>query len=320
MENELNELYYSQLEDFELARKNFANLKNVVYRHIPFDGFRITLQFNPDRILSTTAKIDPATLKQRKCFLCPEYLPTGQKGISYNERYNLFVNPYPIFEKHFTVPAKTHSPQLIEGRLDDMLDLTRDLPSSTLFYNGPKSGASAPDHFHFQAAQRGVMPLEEDVKNRNIAIDLVKNTQYTISTIRQYLRKVVVIRSADREILSRLFQQTLDLIGQHIPFEQEPGVNLLTWCEDGVWTVCLLPRKALRPWQFFTEGDEQILFSPGCVDMAGLVIVPRKEDFDKYTPALLTDLFDQVTPDDSTWELICRKMVALNQQDKKNNR
>lgn len=310
MEEELNELYRSQLVDFELARKNFANLKNVIYRDIPFDGFRITLQFNPDRILSTTAKIDPATLKQRKCFLCPAHLPAGQKGISYNGRYNLFVNPYPIFEKHFTVPDKTHSPQLIEGRLRDILSLARDLPSSTLFYNGPKSGASAPDHFHFQAAQRHVMPLEQDAGNRAITLELVKKTDYTISTIRQYLRKAILFKSADPDILSRLFQHTLRIIGQHIPYEQEPMINLLCWHEDRTWTICVLPRKAIRPWQFFAEGDEQILFSPGCVDMAGLVIVPRKEDFDKYTPALLADLFGQVTPDDEVWESICREVAV----------
>lgn len=293
---ELRQLHEQQLRDFDLARANYAGLKNVVYRNIPFGEFSVRLQYNPARMISTNASIDPATLASRKCFLCPGHMPAGQNGIPYGNRYHIFINPYPIFNEHFTVPDNNHLPQLIETRFEDLLNLAFDFPDYTSFYNGPASGASAPDHFHFQMVPRNAMPLETDICNDRIRRIIARKDFYTLSVLEGYLREVIVIQASDLRLLSELFFNIRQMIGEIVPFEAEPMLNLIAWFDNCQWTVCILPRQLLRPWQFFAEGNDQVLFSPGCVDMAGLIITPRREDFDKYSAALLTDLFRQVTP------------------------
>lgn len=312
MQKELENLYNTQLNSFELAGQNYAQLKSVVYRTIPFPDFDLRLQYNPARILSTNAKIDAATLQNRRCFLCPENLAEGQQGICYNGRYNLFVNPYPIFEKHFTAPSQTHTPQQIAGRFTDMLDLAFDLPGYTLFYNGPQCGASAPDHFHFQIAPRHVMPVEKDVENNALRQILRQEDYCSVATLNRYLRKVIILKASDRTLLLHLFNRTSEILQEYIPSNPEPMHNLLAWFDNCQWTVCIFPRKLLRPWQFFAEGAEKVLFSPGSVDMAGLIIAPRQEDFDKYSASLLTDLFAQVTVDEKEWRQIVLQIQNLN--------
>lgn len=311
MLQKLENLYREQLKSFELAGQNFANLKNVVYRTIHIPDFDLRLQYNPARILSTNAKIDAATLQNRPCFFCPGNQGKGQEGISYNGRYHIFVNPYPIFEKHFTVPSQAHTPQAIAGRFTDMLDLAFDLPGYTLFYNGPQCGASAPDHFHFQIAPRQVMPIEQDAENNALREILRQEDYYSISTLNRYLRKVIIMKASDRALLQHLFDRINDILRKHIPSDPEPMYNLLTWFDNCQWTVCIFPRKLLRPWQFFAEGNEQVMFSPGSVDMAGLIITPRQEDFDKYSDSLLADLFAQVTVDEKEWQQIVSQIQKL---------
>lgn len=304
MLEQLEHLYQSQLLSFELAQKNYAYLEQVIYRTIRFPGYELRLQYNPARILSTNAKIDTVTLQHRPCFLCPAHMPEAQKGLSYGERYHIFINPYPIFAKHFTVPSREHVPQQIAGRFPDLLNLAFDLPGYTLFYNGPQCGASAPDHFHFQIAPRGIMPVETDVENPNLKQELRHEDYYSIATINNYLRKIIILKASDHQLLIRLFGELNRILEQHIPAQPEPMYNLLAWFDNCQWTVCIFPRKQLRPRQFFAEGHEKVLFSPGSVDMAGLIISPRKEDFEKYSASLLTDLFSQVTVSEEAWQKI----------------
>lgn len=310
MQQEIENLYHSQLQTFDLARQNYAGLKNVAYRDIHFSGFDIRLQYNPARILSTNAKIDTITLQKRPCFFCN--IPPKQEGFSYNEQYNIFVNPYPIFEKHFTVPTTKHVPQQIGGRFTDMLDLAFDLPGYTLFYNGPQCGASAPDHFHFQAAPRHRMPVETDTENNLFRRILRQDGHYSIVTLNNYLRKILILKASDKQLLLGLFDEINRILQKHIPSDPEPMYNLLAWFDNCQWSVCIFPRKLLRPWQFFAEDDEKILFSPGSVDMAGLIIAPRREDFEKYSDAMLTDLFGQVTIDEPVWQKILSQIEQQN--------
>lgn len=308
MQEELKRLYRSQLQSFELARKNYAGLEQAAYRTIRLPGYDLRLQYNPARILSTNAKIDAATLQTRRCFLCAENMPEAQKGFPFGERYRIFINPYPIFAEHFTVPSREHAPQQIEGRFADMLDLAFALPGYTLFYNGPRCGASAPDHFHFQIAPGGIMPTETDAENPALRQVIRQEDYYSISTIGGYLRKILILKASDHRLLVRLFGGLDRILCGYIPSEPEPMYNLLAWFDNCQWTVCIFPRKQLRPRQFFEEGDEKVLFSPGSVDMAGLIISPRKEDFEKYSASLLTDLFSQVTVGEEEWQNIVSRI------------
>lgn len=301
-------LFTEQLEEFGLARDNYANLKKAVYRTLLFPDFSLILQYNPDRIRSTAASTDPQTLKKRACFLCPENLPPFQKGIPYGEHYRIFVNPYPIFSEHFTVPSREHCPQRIRDRFPDMLSLAKDFPEYTVFYNGPCCGASAPDHFHFQMALRNIMPVEKEAGNLR---PLLSESRYTLGTIPRYLRKNILLKSSDACLLGLLFEKLCISLKDYIPSDPEPMFNLLAWYAAGEWTVVVFPRRRLRPWQFFAEKEEKILFSPGSVDFAGLLVTPRKEDFERYTPELLTSLFEQLTLTDDTWEHLQNRLRSL---------
>lgn len=302
------QFFTSQLKDFKIAQTNFLNLQKALYRTLKGDHFLFQLQYNPERIRSTAAKVDEKTLKERKCFLCAANLLPGQKGIPYRNKYNIFINPYPKFDRHFTIPDRHHTPQLIDGRFGDMLMLAKDFPAYTFFYNGPKCGASAPDHFHFQMATRGVMPVEKEIENCTV---LRQTHSYQIGTIENYMRKIIVLTSDQPDLLENLFLQILSLLSQNIPSQPEPMINLLCWYTSSYWNVIIFPRRGLRPRQFYEEGNDKILFSPGCVDFAGLLVTPRKEDYDRYTPELLADLFGQLTLTNETWEKLSSSLRTL---------
>lgn len=307
-DQDLEQLHTSQMQQFQLARKNFAGLQQVVYRNISFGSFSIRLQYNPARLISTGARVDPATLQSRPCFLCKNHLPAGQHGVAYGKHLHIFVNPYPIFNRHFTVPANNHVPQLIRTHFQDLLDLTFEFPGFTTFYNGPQCGASAPDHFHFQMIPRNILPLEEEAESPRLRKIIHQQDYYSVSILENYLREVIILQASDAQLLSRLFNSVQQIIGETVPFEEEPRLNLLAWFENCQWTLCIFPRQQRRPWQFFAEGEEKILFSPGCVDMAGVIIAPRKEDFDKYSAPLLADLFRQITITPEHRETIIQKL------------
>lgn len=161
--SQATELLAKQLVTWPLAEKNYKALEAVQVKSFDMGGFSIRAQFNPTRIVSSGAKVDAQSLKERKCFLCPENLPVEQERLPFGFRHLVLCNPYPIFPQHFTIPTRKHTPQLILPQWNDFLELTRRLAPFTVFYNGPRSGASAPDHAHFQAVTRGIMPLDEEV-------------------------------------------------------------------------------------------------------------------------------------------------------------
>lgn len=291
----LSRLFYQQTQDFPLARDNYRALAQAVCKEIPLDGFCIRVQYNPARIISTNAKTDAASLRSRKCFLCPSGMPETQQGMAYGDRYHIYINPYPIFRQHFTVPSNEHLPQRIAHRFEDMLDIATDFPEHVVFYNGPASGASAPDHFHFQLVSRGEMPIEADAANERLRQVVRTGEDYTIAVLRDYLREVFVLESASKARLRVLFDALQRFVGITVPYEAEPQFNLFAWQAEGFVRVCLFPRRHWRPRQFFEEGERQIMFSPGCADMAGLIIAPRQRDFERYDAALLADLFHQVS-------------------------
>ena len=291
-----DEFTKSQLASWPLARDNYERLQNVIYRTIDFEEFQIRIQHNPDRIQSAVAKIDEQSLKARACFLCKENIPPEQISFDYNSALDIRVNPYPIFNRHYTVPAKQHIPQLIEGHFQDMLTIAQTYPEYTIFYNGPRSGASAPDHFHFQLVPRHIMPLETDVNSCPKEILWISESwETTIESINNYLRKNIILHSGNRKQLTDTFEKIRSVMRNHIPNDPEPMMNLFAWYENDEWWVVIFPRRQHRPWQFFAEGEENILFSPGCVDFAGLIISPREKDFNRLDAPLLKELFSQLT-------------------------
>lgn len=287
-------LLEEQRSSWELLRRNYAGLARVKTRSFDFGHYRMDLQFNPERIISSGAKVDAASIQERPCFLCESNRPPEQNSVLY-DGYEILCNPFPIFRDHLTIAKQEHTPQLIMGAFEVLLQLSRELPDMALFYNGPQCGASAPDHMHFQAGNRGLMPLERDYEK--IAAEhgrvLLLKEGMTAVSVDDGLRRFITIDAADEPAITRLFNMVYEKAGEQSPGD-EPMMNILVYF-DGRWRVHLFLRELHRPAQYFEEGEGNIMFSPASVDMGGTLILPMEKDFQKITKTDISDMFAQVS-------------------------
>lgn len=292
MNQTIHNLINEQLTSWETARNNYEALSTVKVKELDVNGVLYKVQFNPARIVSSGAKVDAKTIKERKCFLCPANLPPVQKGVPFKEHYNILVNPFPIFPRHLTVPEQAHVDQRIATRIEDMLDLAKALTDYVIFYNGPKCGASAPDHAHFQGGNKGFLPIEKDWKNQ-IGEKVVDYGQATLWAQNDAPRATLVIESASKEDAVRLF----DIIYRSLtvkPGEEEPMMNVLALYEDSKWVVFVFPREKHRPACYTAEGEANLLSSPASVDLGGVFITPVEKDFLKITAEDIAQILSEV--------------------------
>jgi hypothetical protein len=257
------------------------------------------LQFNPGRLTSTAAKLDPQSVAQRKCFLCPAQLPPEQRGLAFNPDWVVLCNPFPIFPEHFTIVHRDHLPQRITGSFGVMLDLAKSLASRyTVFYNGPRCGASAPDHLHFQAGDKGFMNIEAEY-------DRLKGTPIARSAkVQVYapdsLRPFVSLESDDRDALDAAFTTAFRNLANIAPASDEPMVNIVTSYDapaggnGGRWRTILFPRTKHRPSFYSAEGDARIMLSPATVELGGVCILPLEQDFRKLHERHLEQMLREV--------------------------
>ena len=292
MNQTIHNLLTEQLASWETARNNYAALSEVQVKELNVNGTLYKVQFNPARIVSSGAKVDAKSIKERKCFLCPANLPAVQKGIPFEGHYNILVNPFPIFPRHLTVPETAHVAQRIAPRFGDMLDLARQLTDYTIFYNGPKCGASAPDHAHFQAGNKGFMPIEQDWR-RQVAGKVADYGQATLWWLNDAPRTTLVIESADRKTAIKLFDTVYHSLDIQ-PGEDEPMMNVLVMYEDNKWIVFVFPRAKHRPACYTAEGDANLLSSPASVDLGGVFITPVEKDFIKITAKDIAQILSEV--------------------------
>ena len=278
-DSSISRFFNRQLEMWEDARHRFRDLKHVEVRQL---SDQLKVQFNPARIVSTGAKIDKHTLGERPCFLCERNRPKEQMTKQIDDHFQLLVNPFPILPVHFTIPATKHQPQSIYrhyGEMHRLLSLHSEL---MVFYNGPKCGASAPDHLHFQAGTSGVLPLQTNWQRLSRSLtDVISLTdEEKISVLRDFLVPAFVIISksedSDEELFHRLYR-SMPMRGD----ESEPMMNIIAWRKGDEFISVVIPREKHRPDAYFAEGEAQMMVSPGALDMAGLIITPREEDFSK---------------------------------------
>lgn len=313
LSQKVHQLINQQIESWPLATSNYAGLASVASRTIEFDGFKVKVQFNPERIRSSAAKTDAKSIQQRACFLCQKNQPEVQKGVDFQGDYTLLVNPFPIFKKHLTVPLNRHLPQEIEPYFNDLLQLSRELPEFTFFYNGPKCGASAPDHFHFQAGNANEMSIDTELDSivAQLGEPILQNEHTRLVAVgKAYLRKLLYLESDSSTQITYYFQQILERLKQRGQ-EGEPMLNVLARFTRQKWRIVIFPRDRQRPSQFFAEGQEQILMSPASVEMGGLAILPRKEDFEKLTAKDLISIYEQVTINDTDFERLKDQLKGL---------
>ncbi len=278
-DSSISRFFNRQLEMWKDARHRFRDLKHVEVRQL---SDQLKVQFNPARIVSTGAKIDKHTLGERPCFLCERNRPKEQMTKQIDDHFQLLVNPFPILPVHFTIPATKHQPQSIYrhyGEMHRLLSLHSEL---MVFYNGPKCGASAPDHLHFQAGTSGVLPLQTNWQrlSRNLTDVISLTDEEKISVLRDFLVPAFVIISksedSDEELFHRLYR-SMPMRGD----ESEPMMNIIAWRKGDEFISVVIPREKHRPDAYFAEGEAQMMVSPGALDMAGLIITPREEDFSK---------------------------------------
>lgn len=300
LNTQIKNLFNSQIGDWELARTNFAGLQTVQTKSFSFDDFEVRVQFNPARIVSSGAKVDAKTIAERKCFLCAANRPLEQKALEFGD-YEILVNPFPIFPEHFTIPRKEHVDQQILPYFTDMLELAKAMDDYLLFYNGPKCGASAPDHMHFQAGTKDFLPLVSDYKRlKNTHTDLLVTTEkMQLLQMKNYLRTVYCIESNDIESARDAFEKLYNhLTPSPSPegegsSEGEAMMNIVCLFENNKWLVFVLPRKAFRPWQYTAEGDKQLLVSPATVEMCGIFITPIESHFERITKEDVQSILEQ---------------------------
>ncbi len=296
IQDQANRLFEDQKQTWPLLGANWDKLGEALHRTIGFEGFSIHIQCNPKRIVSSAARVDKSSIEQRKCFLCPENRPDEEKSLWFGEDYEILCNPFPIFPVHFTIATARHTPQVILPEFERFLELARALNRMAVFYNAPNCGASAPDHMHFQAGSRGLMPLEEDLVPLGELYGrvVIDNPALHVTAIEDGLRRFLLLESDRKELLVQLFGQAFRAI-RKLQDGEEPMINMLAYYRDTGWQLMLFPREKHRPWQYFEEGEKHILLSPASVDMGGTLITPLEKDFHKITRADVEDIFSQVS-------------------------
>lgn len=273
LQEEVNRLFAAQLKEWPLAAANYEALNAVRTKEFNLGNYSLKVQFNPARAVSSLAKTDAKSIEARPCFLCEKNRPKEQTTVNFKGKYDILVNPFPICQKHFTIVSKNHELQSIDGHLDDMLDLAAELPDFVILYNGPKAGASAPDHFHFQAGNADFFPYPLEMAQEEL------------------LHKRICIAQTKDEV-----QTWFDgLIAELKKSEEEPMMNVFCQFKHGVWILTVFPRKAHRPAQYFAEGEEQLMISPGAIDMAGVLITVRENDFEKVSLYDIVNIYNQVS-------------------------
>ena len=293
-ESPIIRFFHRQLQTWGDVRQRYRDLQQVETRELVTDTMTLQAQWNPARIGSTGAKIDAKSIAERPCFLCAKNRPQEQMHRVIDGKYELLVNPFPILPVHFTLPTLKHQPQRILSMYDEMLKVAADNTDVTLLYNGPRCGASAPDHAHLQTVSTGYLPLQQSWQrlSRNLTEVIKDDEDNGIWQVTDYPAAAFVIRSHSQSVGERLFRRLYDSLP---PADEEPMMNVIVWnAGDAVLSV-VLPRRKHRPDCYTATGDAQYIISPGAVDMGGLIITPREQDFRRVTPELILNIYRELS-------------------------
>lgn len=295
-DSQLQRFFNRQIETWDVARQRYRDLQNAKTRELVGDSFVIKAQWNPARMVSTGAKLDSRSVAERPCFLCDRNRPEEQMKRIIDGKYELLVNPFPILPTHFTIPSLRHQPQQIKTMYPEIHRLLHDYPEVTVLYNGPQCGASAPDHAHLQAGTSGVLPLQTAWQRlcRNLQPVAVHGEDGGIWLVADYPCTAFLIKTrtqeADGQLFRRLYQaldglqQPQEGNGRASHDRPEPMMNIVAWRNGDDYLSVVFPRRKHRPDCYTAEGDKQYIISPGAIDMGGLIITPRQEDFERLTP------------------------------------
>ncbi|MDI9571543.1 MAG: DUF4922 domain-containing protein [Pseudomonadota bacterium] len=290
------ELFAQQLYNWQEFATAYMEMNGAWLRELNAAGHTLLAQYNPGRAVSATAAVDASAVRRRPCFLCPDRLPAAQRAVRYRGDFLILVNPRPIFSPHFTVAHVRHLPQRLAGHVRTLLTLAKDLGNDfTVFYNGPRCGASAPDHHHFQVCPADAVPVEKEwEKGRLVRAGKRTGVDFALRDLPG--RGLVVMEGRDEGAVAALLEE---LIAALEPGGERGGeealFNLLTTYRDGLWRLFLFPRRKHRPDAYYREGDDALLVTPGAVEMGGLIITVQERDFLRMTAPLVVEILGEVS-------------------------
>ena len=302
------DLLSEQKKTWQDLWEGYESLGDVRERDVPCRGFSVRLQYNPRRIKSSMADVCGKNANERRCFLCLDHLPNGQKGVLHRSEYLILCNPMPVFSSHFTVSHLDHRRQAIAEHMDTFLQLMADFGLGWMvLYNGPRCGASAPDHLHFQVAPSGQMPIEREIREEK-RLALIKQVESVfLYHVRDLGREVIVLEGDDPMAVKGAFKDFLNALKKVLLLNEEPMMNIAgfynerKW-EKTRWCLVIFPRRKHRPDIFFKDGDARMVVSPGVIDMGGLLITPVEKDFERLNADAVEDIYGEVSLEGKTVE------------------
>lgn len=294
----INDFYREQFERWPQCKENYDALLNAERRTVAMGVIPVMVQFNPGRARSTEAKVDAVSIAERPCFLCAKNRPKEQLAGQAIPDFEILINPYPILPVHFTVVSKEHQRQdAMPLEMVNFVDMT---PQAVAFFNGAKAGASAPDHLHFQAVLKEELPLLAAVERLHHHADGAVKLSTELGDLPMAFLSVIVPLSFE----GMLMLAELPKFGG-LPDDPEANprdfVNTFVWMDNGdpengdapKMRALVIPRRRHRPDCYFAEGMECLRVSPGALDMAGLIITPRREDFERITADDIATIYRQ---------------------------
>lgn len=291
----LEELFERQARSWPQLAKGIEGLARAQTRTVRIDWFDILIRHIPHRAGSTTAAVDRESVAKRPCFLCARNLPPEEEGVQFDEDFTIYCNPFPIVDHHLTIAHREHGSQRIANQFGNMLDLAAALPGYFVIYNGPECGASAPDHMHFQAGSRRMLPIEKDTAG------------LTGVTVPNYGRNVFLFRGGDRSALIDRMDRAIDLLAETTGKRAEPLVNIAVVHDSGAWVTYLFPRGKHRPALFHTG---ELTVSPASIDLCGILVVPLAHDFERITSDAIVTIFREVTLPDGQFREVAEKLES----------
>lgn len=283
---EVRALIAQQIVAWPMLREAVSGLAQVQLKPMRVKGTELNVQFNPMRVVSTTARVDAASIQQRPCFLCPANLPPEEKGIAFGRDFVVLCNPFPVLPDHLVISSREHIPQLMADSFRDYLAVTEALREEWFtVYNGPRCGASAPDHLHFQACAASAIPLFREIEGWESFQFPVTSFQREVEVFvpAEYRVNLLAFRSSDREALVKSFEVALKSLAELTGAGDEPLINLAATCGENGWTVVIFPRGKHRPDCFFAEGEAKLTVSPAAIDLSGVFVTPHREHFERIT-------------------------------------
>jgi hypothetical protein len=297
------ELVSEQEKTWENLREGYECLKEIRERNLSCDGFVVRLQYNPRRITSSMAIGVEKKGNDRPCFLCLDHLPEDQKGILYRGKYLILCNPMPVLTFQLTVAHLDHRDQTIIQNMDTFFQLMDDFGSGwTVLYNGPRCGASAPDHHHFHAAPSGQMPIEKEIRERKNLTLLKHEGGVSLYRLKAVGREIIILEGDDRVATQDALGDYLEALRKVLLIEEEPMINIAGFCEEKKWRLVIFPRRKHRPDAFFKEGEDRIVVSPAVIEMGGILVTPLEKDFERLDGPIVESIYKEVSLEGETVE------------------